>query len=284
MSVAPSIYAKHVTNTANFAMLPFTFASRIKQGGITMRHWLIGTVIVASLFASNALSTGKDKAEKKPPEIPPRQGKSETIKLFNGKNLDGWEGYTDLWMVKDGAIVAHNDKDKPLKVSTYLFTKGKYSDFRLIFSAKLGEINEMHSGVAIWGKRITAPDKGLDPKKEYGEFTYQGHLVMFPSDWGLYDLYRRHGAINPPPAIRAVAKKAGKQHDWNDMEILAQGNRIRLVVNGKLVLDWREPDPKYIEEGPIALQLHANPKAQEVSFKGLELTTFPEDKLLTVKE
>ena len=235
-----------------------------------------------SVVTTADVSAGKEKTEsKKPPEIPPREGKSETLKLFNGKDLDGWEGYMDLWSVKDGVIVARNDK--LLKVSTYLFTKRKFTDFRLVFSAKLGEINEMHSGVALWGKKITAPDKGLDPAKEHGEYTYQGHLVMFPSQWGLFDLYRRAGAINPSQKIRDVAIKAGKQHGWNDMEILAQGNRIRLVVNGKLALDWRESEPKYIAEGPIALQLHSNGKAQEVLFKGLVLTTFPEEKLETVK-
>ncbi len=141
----------------------------------------------------------------------------------------------------------------------------------------------MHSGIAIWGKRFVPKEVKDAAVKEHGEFTYQGHLVMFPSGWGLFDLYRRGGAINPSQEIRNVAIKAGKQHDWNDMEILAQGNRIRLVVNGKLALDWREPDPKYIAEGPIALQLHSEGKAQEISFKGLELTTFPEDKLVTVK-
>jgi hypothetical protein len=257
-----------------------------------MKRWLIGsTLLVAActlvFVSSDATVAGKDKKTeaKKPPEIPPREGKSETIKLFNGKNLDGWEGYTDLFSVKDGVIVAKNDN--PLRVSTYLFTKRKFSDFRLIFSAKLGEINEMHSGVAIWGRKLPTDElekkeKGLDAVKQHGEFTYQGHLVMFPSGWGLYDLYRRGGLPVAKGTIEA-SKKAGKQHDWNDMEILAQGNRIRLVVNGSLVLDWREPDPKYIAEGPIALQLHSNGKAQEVLFKGLELTTFPEEKLVTVK-
>jgi len=256
-----------------------------------MKRWLIGSFFLLATYALVMANTGRvfagkeegDKRTepKKTPEIPPREGKSETLKLFNGKNLNGWEGYTDLFSVKDGAIVARNDK--PLKVSTYLFTKRKFTDFRLIFSAKLGDINEMHSGVALWGKRITAPDKGLDAAKEHGEYTYQGHLVMFPTGWGLFDLYRRGGAINPSQKIRDVAIKAGKQHGWNDMEILAQGNRIRLVVNGKLALDWREPEPKYIEEGPIALQLHSNGKAQEVLFKGLKLTTFPEEKLVTEK-
>ena len=46
------------------------------------------------------------------------------------------------------------------------------------------------------------------------------------------------------------AKKVGKQHDWNDLEILAQGNRIRLVVNGTQVVDWRDPEPKRIVRRP----------------------------------
>jgi hypothetical protein len=206
--------------------------------------------------------------EKEVPIVPPKKGKSETIKLFNGKDLTGWEGHDHLWSVKDGVIVAKNTD--PIKVSTYLLTKDKYTDFRLVFSAKLVQ-SEMHSGVALWGRN--APEKG-------DKYTYQGHLVMFPSNWGLYDLFRRNGL----KVDTAPAKKAGKQHDWNDMEILAQGNRIRLVVNGKLVLDWRDPMPELISEAPIGLQLHSNTVPQEVHFKGLVLTTFPEDKLLTVEE
>ena len=90
--------------------------------------------------------------------MPPRKGKSETIKLFNGKDLDGWEGYTDLWSVKDGVIVGKNEK--PLNYSTYLFTKRKFTDFRLVFSAKL-VTSEMHSGVALWGKKFV-PEKVKD--------------------------------------------------------------------------------------------------------------------------
>lgn len=227
---------------------------------------LLLVVILGVLIASSPAPSQK-KSKGKAPIVPPRKGKRETIRLFNGKNLEGWEGHKHLWSVKDGIIVAKNTK--PIRVSTYLLTKRKFSDFRLIFSAKLVR-SEMHSGVAFWGRK--APEKG-DP------YTYQGHLVMFPSGWGLYDLYGRRGL----PVDRRPAIKAGKQHDWNDMEILAQGNRIRLVVNGKLVLDWRDPQPERIKVGPIGLQLHSNRVPQEVHFKGLVLTTFPEDKLLTVK-
>lgn len=238
-----------------------------------MRRFLVMLMLglVFAFWAGEALPRSGKQAGT-PPEVPPRQGKSETIRLFNGKDLEGWEGHPHLWSVQDGVIVARNKE--PIKVSTYLITKQTFTDFRLLATVKLVE-SEMHSGIAIWGRK--APEKG-DP------YTYQGHLVMFPSDWGLYDLHRRMGAINPSKAIRQLAIQAGKQHDWNALEILAQGNRIRLAVNGKAVLDWREPEPKYIAAGPIGLQLHSNKIPQEVHFKDLILTTFPpEDKLITVK-
>src|SRR5438105_3003199 len=165
-----------------------------------MRRCTLATSLFL-LFASaiSAQSGGKDK--KKAPEIPPRSGTSETIKLFNGKNLDGWEGYEDLWSVQDGVIVGKNTK--PVKTSTYLVSKRKFTDFRLVFAAKL-VTSEMHSGVALWGK--VNPDVSKDPEGERSKYTYQGQLVMFPSDWGLFDLYRRMGAINPPQEVRAVEK------------------------------------------------------------------------------
>jgi len=59
---------------------------------------------------------------------------------------------------------------------------------------------------------------------------------------------------------------------------------VRVVVNGTLVVDWRDPEPDRIKEGPIGLQLHSNKDPQEIHFKDLTLTTFPDDKLTTVKE
>ncbi|MBI2805265.1 MAG: DUF1080 domain-containing protein [Planctomycetes bacterium] len=241
--------------------------------------FLLGQADPSAAQKGNGKKKVQIKVPTKSPVILPGKGTSETINLFNGKDLDGWEGYKNLWSVKEGIIVARNEK--PLPFSTYLLTKRKFSDFRLVFSAKLVE-SEMHSGIALWGRRIT-PKQAKNPVKQFAEYTYQGQLVMFPSGWGLYDLYRRHGGINPSPKIRGVAMKAGKQHDWNDMEILAKGDRIRLVVNGQLVLDWRDPEPNCIDEGPIGLQLHSNNIPQEIHFKGLVLTTFPDDKLMTVK-
>jgi hypothetical protein len=237
-----------------------------------MRSVLLLAVMLSFCVPSVANAQEKKSREKKAAKaatvVPPREGKSETVKLFNGTNLEGWEGHEHLWSVKDGVIVAKNTD--PIKVSTYLLTKKKYSDFRLLATVKLVE-SEMHSGIAMWGR--VAPDRG-------DKYTYAGHLVMFPSGWGMYDLYGR----NLLPVDGEPAKKVGKQHDWNELEILAQGNRVRVVVNGHLVVDWRDPEPDRIKEGPIGLQLHSNTVPQEIHFKDLVLTTFPEDKLETVKK
>jgi len=222
---------------------------------------------VIGLAGLLALSVPASAEKKGTPDIPPREGKSETIKLFNGKNLDGWEGHKNLWSVEEGVIVARNSD--PIKVSTYLLTRRKFTDFRLTATVKLVK-SEMHSGIAFWGRNAS----------EHGDrYTYAGHLVMFPSGWGMYDLFGRNGL----PVDGGPAKKVGKQHDWNDLEILAQGNRVRVAVNGKAVVDWRDPEPKLIKEGPMGLQLHRNNEAQEVHFKDLVLTTFPEPMLTTVR-
>src|SRR6478735_4413451 len=170
-----------------------------------MRRWLFATALVLGLAALPALHPAAGQDGKK----------SETIKLFNGTDLSGWEGYEDLWSVHDGVIVAKNTK--PLTFSTYLLTKDKYRDFRLTFAAKLVE-SEMHSGVCFWG--VVKPDVSKDPEKDRSKYTYAGHLVMFPTGWGMYDLFGRNGL----PVARGPAKKVGSQHYWNNVEILAQGN------------------------------------------------------------
>lgn len=226
---------------------------------------------ILSLFSVllSADARGDDKATKNPPEVAPRIGVRETIHLFNGKDLAGWVGHAKYWSVRDDMIVGRNDEDVP--VSTYLLTKRKFTDFRLTFDFRLAE-SEMHSGIAHWGR--VAPEHG-DP------FTYAGHLTMFPSGYGIYDLYGRKwlGVENA-----ALARQYGEQHGWNNMEILAQGNRIRHVLNGHLIADWRDPEPDRILEGPIGLQLHSNTVPQEVQFKNLTLETFPEEKLTTLKK
>lgn len=196
--------------------------------------------------------------------------------LFNGKDFTGWEGNTGAngtptyFTIQDGVIIARNEAANAPKVSNYLLTTRPYRNFRLVFEGKLVE-SSMHSGIALWGKKY---------EKDGEKNSYQGHLVMFPSNWGFYDLFRRNSIYKDD----GRAKKADNKGGWNRMEILAIGDRIRLAVNDQLVADWTDPKPELCQAGPIGLQLHANKVPQEVHFRGLILSENPEDKMITVKD
>jgi 3-keto-disaccharide hydrolase len=199
------------------------------------------------------------------------------VKLFDGKSFDGWEGNTGeggtqkYFTIKDGVIIARNEKENAPKVSNYLLTKKPYRNFRLILEGKLAE-SQMHSGVAIWGKKF---------EKDGEKNSYQGHLVMFPSGWGFYDLFRRNSIYQDKDGLAKKADNGG----WNKMEILAIGNRIQLAVNGQAVADWSDPMPDLCQAGPIGLQLHSNTVPQEVQFRGLILSEDPKkEELITVEK
>jgi hypothetical protein len=236
-----------------------------------MRSMLLMLVVVGLSSLATAEEKAGEAADWSEQQVSKLPESEKPIRLFNGKDLTGWEGQKEkYWSVVDGVIVGKNSQENAPQASTYLVTKDKHRNFRLIFEAKLAE-SEMHTGIALWGQTV---EKSGDP------YSYMGHLVMFPSGYGFYDLYRRNSIYRDD----GRAKAAGKQHDWNRMEILATGNRIRHVINGKLVADWEEPKPELIQSGPIGLQLHSNKVPQEVQFRGLILTEDPEDKLVTVED
>jgi hypothetical protein len=75
------------------------------------------------------------------------------------------------------------------------------------------------------------------------------------------------------------------QYEWVNVEILAQGNRVRAAFNGVEVLEWREADLSRVKPGPIGVQLHAWSGPQEVLYKDIVVETFPrEDRLITLKK
>ena len=165
-----------------------------------MRRALFPALGLGLVLAASAVPA----ADKDAPVVPPRQGKSETIQLFDGKSLDGWEGDLNLWSVENGEIVGKS-KD-PVPASTYLLTKKPFTDFRLLVTGKL-VTSEMHSGVCLWGK--PAPEKGDEFPKAPDKtipYTYGGLLVMFPSGWGMWDLYGREGGLG---VDAGPGKKAG---------------------------------------------------------------------------
>ena len=197
------------------------------------------------------------------------------VMLFNGRNLSGWEGQVGkYWSVENGVIKGANETEVP--ASTYLFTKKSYRNFRLLLEVKQtrGEhYSTMHSAVCVLGEKLT--DKG-DP------FSFKGPLLMFCNDWGIWDANRRN-RIYPAGTGGVAPTPAEKVGDWNRIEVLILGDRIRMVMNGTQVIDFTD-SPGMLTASPIGLQLHSNNRPQEYHFRGLVLVENPKDQLLTLKE
>lgn len=186
------------------------------------------------------------------------------LPAFDGKSLKGWQGNPAYWSASDGMIIG---KLPSAKWSTYLVTRKQYRNFRFLGSLKEVERNA-HSGICYWGY--------VDPENDW---TYHGHLVVVPSPWGIWDLYGRSGLVD---GAKTPAYQVGKEKDWNQIEILAIGNRVRVAVNGTLCIDFVDPEPWRLVRGPIGLQLHSGGPA-EIQFKDLRISADPEDRMLTVR-
>ncbi len=191
--------------------------------------------------------------------------------LFNGKDLTGWQGDARFWSVSEGMIRGANQDAVPS--STYLFTESSYRNFRLLFEVRQTmspQHSTMHSAVAILGERI--PDAGDNA------FGFKGPLVMFCHDWGIWDA---HGRSRVVPV--GEGPRVEKKGDWNLIEVLVTGNRIRCVANGTLVFDFTDK-PEFLKASPIGLQLHSEKRPQEYHFRGLVLAENPQDQLVTLAQ
>jgi len=196
--------------------------------------------------------------------------------LFDGLSLKGWDGDPKYWTAREGEIVGANTEAVPS--SSYLFTEKSYREFRLLLEVKQTmspQHSTMHSAVAALGERFV--DTGGN---KHG---FKGPLLMFCHDWGIWDAYGRNRVVPPAQKGPMDTYQSEKKGDWNRIEVLVRGNRIRFVANGTLVFDFTD-NTALLMASPLGLQLHANGKPQEFKFRGLILTENPSDQLLTLTQ
>src|SRR5262245_1987694 len=173
--------------------------------------------------------------------------------LFNGKNLDGFEGLIDqFWSVKDGAIVGLTPKEG-LKFNTFLCSKNKYKDFEMSFQVKMTKTG--NSGVQIRSKIIN--------KEKYAVGGPQ--CDMGGQFWG--SLYGEQFGGMMKAADAKLVKELVKLDDFNDYAIRVVGKKCTIKLNGKATVD--EEFAKMPEDGIIAFQLHAGAQ-MEVIFRNIQ--------------
>ncbi len=159
--------------------------------------------------------------------LTPEEKAEGFVSLFNGRNLDGWVGNKQSYVAEDGMIVIRPESDS----GGNLYTEGEYSDFIFRFEFQL-------TPAANNGLGIRAPLGG--------DAAYAGmELQILDNTAGVYSKlqpYQYHGSVyGVIPAKRGYLKPVG---EWNYQEVVAKGTRIKVVLNGTVILDGDIAGPR----------------------------------------
>jgi hypothetical protein len=142
--------------------------------------------------------------------------------LFDGKTLTGWKlvgGHGPGYVVQEGKIVC------PADGGGNLFTEKEFGNFAFRFEFKL----------------TPGANNGIGIRAPYeGDAAYQGMEIQILDDGdkvyqGKIRPEQYHGSVyDVIPARTGYRKPVG---EWNEEEIVADGRRIKVTLNGVIILD-----------------------------------------------
>lgn len=140
--------------------------------------------------------------------------------LFDGKDLDHWVGNKKGYQVEGGNIVVNPGHGS----GGNLYTEAEYGDFVFRFQFQLtpganngiGIRTPLQGDAAYVGMEIQVLDNTASIYKDLHPYQYHGSV---------------YGVI---PAKRGYLKPVGQ---WNTEEIRAEGSKIRVTLNGHVIVD-----------------------------------------------
>jgi len=181
------------------------------------------------------------------PKSPAAETEPGFTPLMDGKTFNGWkmaEENKDTWKIEDGAFVAHGDR-------CHLFYVGDAKPFKN-FHLKVEVMTEpISNGGIYFHTKYQASDW---PK---GGFECQVNNTH--GDW------KKTGSLYD---IANLGTTAAQDNKWWTQEIIVEGNKVTVKVDGKTVLQYIEPPgaqpgkdfERKLGEGTFALQGH-DPKS-----------------------
>jgi hypothetical protein len=197
---------------------------------------------------------------------------AQTVVLFDGKSLDGWNFHLvdpdvkmeDVWSVDQGVLVC---KGEPLG---YLVTKESFKNFRLVVEWRWAPGKEPgNSGVLL---RIAGEPIGFMPKCVEAQLMSgnAGDIWAFrgASLKGDEDRFRKienHEALGDFLGVGKIKGAEKPPGEWNRMVVKFSGETITVVVNGEKVNEATGCD---VVSGPIGLQSEGG----EIHFRTVKLT------------
>ena len=195
--------------------------------------------------------------------------------IFNGKDLTGWSGDEKFWSVNNDTIQGQTTPENPTNGNTFLiWDGGEVKNF--IFKTKV-RFSGNNSGVQYRSERIGDTDQfsvrgyqaDLHPKTEY-------FGMMYAEKWRGIIAKRFEKLVVNHEGVAKIVGEVGDRNqqlvdsDWNELTIIAVGNRMIHQINGVTTIDLLDNHPDAKKSGILALQLHAG-APMKVEFKDVQL-------------
>jgi hypothetical protein len=247
---------------------------------MNMKNQNRNRTVLCTIIAGVAICASAATGDKEPPRAdaasdasPPQVAYAGCVRIFNGRDFDGWVADPSTWSITNGAMRG------VAGTSRLAYTKTDYGSFRLIFTARMNPVNNDHLGVLFWGDRPTDPSK---PKIDNA-----GWIQFMPPFAGMWDYH--------PPKHRnlpheTIAKGSHDSTRWCVTEILCnlEKGTMRAAVDGVELARYTHPTPgerqdpeKRIIAGPIGMFRHGGGASE---YKDVFVEANPkEDVLITVK-
>ena len=211
------------------------------------------------------------------PAIPPIE-ETGFQSIFDGKTMNGWDGDPQFWRIENGTLVGETTTEKQPKQNTFLIWRGgSPANFELRLQYRLTGFN---SGIQY--RSIELPDikwamKGyqadIDGEQRYTGQVYEERGRAFVALRGQFT----YVADGKKPALvaklgdDAELKGLIKGDDWNEVHIIARGNTLIQMWNGRvmsMVIDDDTANRKM--DGLIGIQVHRGP-AMKIEVRNIRI-------------
>jgi len=188
------------------------------------------------------------------------------VQIFDGKSLAGWEGDPQYWRVENGALVGEVTATNLLKVNSFIVWRGgTASDFELKAEFRVSAggnsgINYrsvMATNYGPWAMRGYQAD--IDGKNQYTGQNYEEKGRTFLAMRGQVT---RIEDGKPPEVISSLGSTQDllsviKNEDWNEYHLIARGNVLTHILNGRVMSVVIDDDAKgRTMDGMIGVQVH----------------------------
>lgn len=251
---------------------------------------LVSLAIAGWNFASSLAKRAEPRLSSVPGAAPTRPSMASVDgfqSLFNGRDLSGWDGNTNLWSVKDGTIFAATPEEGVTRrENTCLIWREHVDDFELRLKFRMADVisqKPANSGVLYRSRRIDNPQNRWQVRgyqaELFGDAT--GTLLLLEdtlqdsrTEWGRSSLLQSakgQTVVKPGGVITSAdqIKNTVKKNDWNELVILGQGNRLIHKINGVVTADVIDDSgSNQVRSGCLALELK---RATIIQFKDIQL-------------